>query len=406
MLTAIEFKNYKSFKDLQRFELRKITILIGKNSAGKSAISKLPVLIENSLSGDFEEPFLMTNKNIEFGEIPRDLIYSRKKGVLEFSLEENNEKLKIAVSSGDSVRDLPKVVGWQLNNTMDLVYNGNNYINETDEEEYICDFRGFNLCSLLYKERDGSGTVPPYKFNLKTDYIGPFRALPKREYPRPESKTIDKIGTDGEAAYIALIQDDLNSTNKELLTKVSDWYKQNFEGWSIKINKDKAPKDYQIDMTRTTDLGVDIWGINIKDVGQGMSQSLPLVVRAFMPVQEETLIVIEQPELHLHPAAHGNLAQLFSESTRNTNKRYLIETHSKNFVLRFRRLVAEGLLNKEDVVIYYVDFDEKENKSILSKIEVQEGGKVSFWPDNIFNESFDEAVAIRTAQLKNEENES
>lgn len=57
---------------------------------------------------------------------------------------------------------------------------------------------------------------------------------------------------------------------------------------------------------------------------------------------EPTLIVVEEPETHLHPAAHGDLAERFVDSfIEDSNKRYLIETHSQNFVLRLRRLIAE-----------------------------------------------------------------
>ena len=69
------------------------------------------------------------------------------------------------------------------------------------------------------------------------------------------------------------------------------------------------------------------------------------------------MISIEEPELHLHPAAHGNLAELFVESLTDTNKNYFIETHSQNFILRLRALVAEGKINCEDLAIYYVDYD-------------------------------------------------
>ena len=52
-----------------------------------------------------------------------------------------------------------------------------------------------------------------------------------------------------------------------------------------------------------------------------------------------SLTIIEEPELHLHPSAHGDLAERFAESLKDKNKRYLIETHSENFILRKSRRV-------------------------------------------------------------------
>jgi predicted ATPase len=130
-----------------------------------------------------------------------------------------------------------------------------------------------------------------------------------------------------------------------------------------------------------------------------MIHALPLVVRSFMLAKEETLIVIEEPELHLHPAAHGNLAERFAKSLVDKNKRYLIETHSQNFVLRLRALIAEGkILNKDQLALYYVEYDEDTNESNLKLINIDDDGEVDYWPEDIFNESLYETIRIRKAQ--------
>ena len=85
------------------------------------------------------------------------------------------------------------------------------------------------------------------------------------------------------------------------------------------------------------------------------------------------------------------------------NKRYLIETHSQNLVLRLRRLIAEGKLDKEDLALYYVDFDEEKNESSLNQIEIDETGGIpnNDWPEGIFNEVSRETRAIYNIQLNN-----
>lgn len=205
------------------------------------------------------------------------------------------------------------------------------------------------------------------------------------------------VGVKGENVYSILIEDAL-TTPKNLIKSVSNFYKKNFEGWSIRVNQDNAPP-YQIELEK------DNLRINLKEVGFGMIHALPLVVQSLMPEKEEMLVIIEEPELHLHPAAHGNLAQLFAESLKDKNKRYLIETHSQNFILRLRRLIAQDDLDKEQVVIYYVDFDEDTTASTLTRINIDELGKPRneegeiYWPKNVFSETLDETSAIRTAQL-------
>lgn len=378
MINKISFKNYKSFKEEFELELRPMTILIGKNSSGKSAVAKLPTLIENSLSGTFDEPIRLNNNGIELGAEFRDLVYGRG-GISKLTLKisSQRESLELILGSEIRKREESKILLWHLTNSF-------GDFTETDENYK---FKGFEI--LSDKEE--------YKFNslkLKTDYIGPFRALPRREYSEINyNEKIESVGIDGQIAYNLIIQDGL-TTEQSLLKKINKWYQDNFEGWGIRVNQDKAPF-YQIELTKDSGR----LNINLKDVGQGMAQALPLVVSAFMETSQEKLIIIEEPESHLHPAAHGNLAELFVESLKDVNKRYLIETHSQNFVLRLRRLVADKTMNKDDLIIYYVDFDENSNTSKLQKIDVDELGRVSYWPPNVFSETLDETIAIRTAQL-------
>jgi predicted ATPase len=65
---SISFENYKAFFERQTMQLKPITILIGKNSSGKSSIAKLFTLFENSLMGDIDEPLLLSNNGVELGD--------------------------------------------------------------------------------------------------------------------------------------------------------------------------------------------------------------------------------------------------------------------------------------------------------------------------------------------------
>lgn len=372
MINRITFKNYKLFKSRQTLEIKPLTILIGKNSAGKSAVLKLLPLIENSLSGTFPEPLQLKNKEIEVGGEFRDLIYGRKRiGRLEIGLEQENNRLLVDISLGTRTGDSISFFSWKFN--------------EVETEPYREKFNGF--------QPESKTRLP---FSLKTEYISSTRKGLERLLEKiPTIPT--SVGFYGENVYSILIEDAL-TTPQELIKAVSTFFRENFEGWGITVNQDNAPY-YQIELIK------DNLKINFKDVGSGMIYVLPLVVRAIIPAVEETLIIIEEPELDLHPAAHGNLAQLFAESLRDTNKHYLIETHSQNFILRLRALIAKGDLAKDSVVIYYVNFEEDSNESKLVRINIDELGKPRnengeiFWPKNIFNETLTETSAIREAQL-------
>lgn len=398
MINSIKFKTYKSYKDWQNLNIKPLTILFGKNSSGKSAITKLPTLFEEALKGTFHEPIQYNNNGVELGAEFRDLVYGRREAeVLEFILTNEKKELEVKIASNIGSNNSPIIINWKFNDEINLTYNDLNktYLNLIDEEEYVCEFNGMSLDLLLYKNKDGSGNIPNFSdFKILTSYFGPFREIPQRSYTVSQFEKSELFGVRGQNAYLYLIKDS-QTHEKQLINNVSNWYKQNFEGWGIDIQKDLQRPNYYIELVKENPK----ININITNVGQGMSQVLPLVVRAFYKAEKPVTIIIEQPELHLHPAAHGNLAELFVNSLEDKNKRYLIETHSQNFILRIRRLIAEGKFNKNNLALYWIDFDEEKNVSNIKEINVDNLGRVDNWPDFIFRDTLDEASALRTIQI-------
>jgi predicted ATPase len=390
MINKISFRNYKLFKEKQTLELKPITILIGKNNSGKSAVLKLPVMIEGSLSGSFDEALQLDYKNVKLGSEYRDLLYNKENKHSDFlelflknELDKNiSKELKIKIKLSDKPKEKPEIFDWE--------YFINDKLENKKEEKDI--YQGILKNDFLIKD-----------LNLKIDYIGAFREVPKVNYSY-DSKDYENIGLKGENAYPILIQD--TEDKRELLNSISEWYKENFEDWILDVKDFITPSGTQYQVVLSNEKLKDI---NIVYTGQGINQVLPLIVRSYMKDEEPVLITIEEPETHLHPAAHGSLAQRFVESyIENNNKNYFIETHSENFILRIQRLIAdpEVSLTKEDVRIYYVNYEEDKFYSSIKEIEISENGEIEDWPDNIFNESYDELVKLKQAQKKRKEDAS
>lgn len=396
MINKISFKNYKLFKEKQTLELKPITILIGKNNSGKSAVLKLMTLIEGALKTKDSQPIKLINDEIQIGNEYRDLVYGKFGRALEIELFQNNEitelvdylSFEIAV---DINKNLPVLESWKLNEEIEFRNLGMNlYENQIDCEEYSCEFLGVFLANYFKKDSDSSGTIFSQPHKLNTDFIASIRAKAELDY-RLSSTLQSKSSPDGRYLYDFLIRDYL-TTDKKYFAKISEWISEKFEGWELYIDVDSEP--YHIELRK------DKLEINIKETGMGIGQSLPLITRAYKPCEEETLIIIEEPESNLHPYAHAQLAQLFAESVKeDKNKKYLIETHSQNFILRLRRLVAEGNFDSNQLSIYYVDFDEELNESSLKEIKVDDGGGVEWWPEGIFGETTIETKAIYKAQI-------
>ena len=344
MLTHIEFENYRIFKKRQALDIKPITLLFGKNNAGKSAVLKLPMLglaIQHS-----EDPnnFNTSYNDVRICDTYLDLVHGKGSNAvyIKYLNGANETEIKFHI-------DIDK-----------LVYDIFNRQNE--------DKNSFTII----------------------DYIGPFRKNPKLdlriEPQMPLASSFDGINT-----YQALLRD-AKTPSRLVCNKVSKWYQDNFEGWSVEVN-DRQNPIYHIEMKNNG------FSIPIQDCGTGILQSLPIVIRACQPAEKPTLVVLEEPESHLNPAAHAELCQLIVDSTKeDANKRYLIETHSHTFILRLQRLLAEGKISPNDVALYFVQYHEEERSSQLERIEMKEDGSIPQWPKGMFLDVMKELLVINKAR--------
>ena len=93
---------------------------------------------------------------------------------------------------------------------------------------------------------------------------------------------------------------------------------------------------------------------NLIDVGYGVSQSLPLIVETVLS-NERALLLLQQPEVHLHPRAQAALGSFFVRIVARAKKRLVVETHSDYIIDRIRQDVASGSIPPEDVVFLYLE---------------------------------------------------
>jgi predicted ATPase len=141
---------------------------------------------------------------------------------------------------------------------------------------------------------------------------------------------------------------------------------------------------------------------NYADTGFGVSQVLPLIVQGLYG-DEDTMLIAEQPEIHLNPKLQALLADLFCDfASRKVN--VLVETHSEHLLLRLRRLIAEGSIKSNQVALYYVERDK--DKSLIREIPIKDNGHVEIkeWPRGFFQDSLRESIGLASAQSKKGKN--
>ncbi|TDQ06240.1 DUF3696 domain-containing protein [Pedobacter metabolipauper] len=130
---------------------------------------------------------------------------------------------------------------------------------------------------------------------------------------------------------------------------------------------------------------------NIKDVGYGVSLQLPIILKALLADRiarnKNTIIMIEQPEVHLHPRLHAELINALLKLSKNTT--YFIETHSEHIIRKLQVLVKEEshALNADDVTIHYLLRVEHQSEVTHHKIE-SNGLLNPQFPSGFFDNSF------------------
>lgn len=367
MIRSISFANYRIFADRQNLTLAPVTVIFGKNNVGKSAVLKLPMLIKNILdqSNDNSEIFDKSVNGLRICEDYSDVVYKKGHRAVSFIVsdeETNNVELDFFVES----RGAPCT----------------------------------NIEKFHAKLSDGS-EVTDYSqrkkiFDFDIEYLKSIRDFPTNGYFSLSEMDGENMAG-GMFTYRRLVRDIYNQSG-ELCSEVSRWYERTFDGWGIEVDTSRQPI-YSVLLTHN--------GLknNILDGGAGIAQSLPVVISAASAIEAPKLCVYEEPETHLHPEAHGEIAEFIAQKAiaSNYKKYFLIESHSVNFLLRLRTLVANGTLSPDDLALYYIEFDQEKNQSYLKKVTVHKDGSVEGWPENVFKETLEESMALRRAQLKREE---
>ena len=244
--------------------------------------------------------------------------------------------------------------------------------------------------------------------NLK--YLGPLRERPQRAYLH-SGNPMTEIGESGQyAAQILWLEKDNKiqyyaAWNQEpeeriLIDAVNDTFIRLGLSQSVEVKSAKSIV-YQILFPISSPKNKNV---TIADVGFGVSQLLPIVVLG-LRTDKSSLLLLEQPEIHLHPKLQANLADFLLAVT-SQGKRLVVETHSDHFINRLRRRIAEDQTDrlKDQVNILFVHPPDKEGGATIEALRVDKFGVIENWPEDFLPEAADEAEAIFVAGMEKREN--
>lgn len=367
MVSKIYFKNYKAFNEEGVMEIKPITLLLGKNSSGKTSLTKLVSMLSLATRSKEGTLLLLRNENnVRFANRYEDLFYRNLTTDLQLGVEYENE---ITI----------KCTYIMNNGKLFLSNYSLSTVAKSEEKTFFEEIPTRDIQGIFYKPLLEKFSINKSDLAFNVNYIGPIRSQLEPSFSYSGGTDKLSVGSEG-ASTLDLLLDSYKGDGK-LYKAVSNWLDVYLEGQKL-VMESNGPS------SGTYSLYVNRNGakVNVVDVGQGLTQVLPVVVESFLPKTAD-IEVIEQPALHLHPAAHSHIAERLVDSAQTIKKKYIIESHSKNFLLGLRRKVASNELPSDKVIIYFVDTDE--NGSYLKPIHINPDGSLDSWPTGIFEEDYE-----------------
>jgi energy-coupling factor transporter ATP-binding protein EcfA2 len=238
----------------------------------------------------------------------------------------------------------------------------------------------------------------------KIIYLGPVRRLAQRDYiwsgrmpahiGDDGAKAVDVLIASGVAKQAAIRRNKSQPPEAILFEQTEFWLKQMnlADGLAVKAIGNSARYELLIKSNGEE--------ANLKDVGVGVSQVLPVIVAALF-AKPGHIVMVEEPESHLHPLAQSQLAELFAKISAERGVQFIVETHSEHLFRRMQTLIAKQELKPEQAAMYFVERDGKQAK--LRMLDLDDVGRIRNWPPMFFGDTLGETreqagLAIKRAK--------
>lgn len=454
MLTKLAFENFKSWRDTGEIRLAPLTALFGTNSSGKSSLLQMLLLLKQTaespdraqvlnLGDDRSLVALGTFQEVLFAHDLKAPLKVSMTWTLPTSLEIADPAQESDVLFKGGTIGFSTDVHWQANGKP-----GSGRV-AVGEMKYRFSGKTFGMAQVSGRSLEYDLSVSPargeFKF-IRTQgrpwklpppvkcygfpdqvrayyqnasflsdlelqleklfgrifYLGPLREYPKRQYPWAGAQPAD-MGRRGERVVDALLASRESGVRfsrgrgkkrQTLEERVAEWLKElglihSFQvrpitqgGQLFQVWVQRAPKAAEVLIT---------------DVGFGVSQILPVITLCYYAPEGSTLL-LEQPEIHLHPRVQAGLADVLVDAMKTRGIQIILESHSEHLLRRLQRRVAEEELTPDQAAFYFSSTEKGESR--LTPLELDLYGNITNWPKDFFGDELGEIAAMSQAMLE------
>ncbi len=430
MITQLQIQNFKSWRDTGTMRFAPLTGFFGANSSGKTSILQFLLLLKQTAESlDRTQVLHLGDERsyINLGTFA-DIVFNHvESNPISFQVEwapawvQGNMFNPEWFSSDHSIRfraefglvnqtlmlkefsyqQGKKAVGMQLKEpllpgieaeyiiTNDKILDPRNGTASTVPPPVY--FYAFpDLLNLHYQNSSLTSWLTSLLDNLlgSIQYLGPLREYPSRTYLLRGSK-IGSIGSRGEYTIPALLTSEAKAQNG-----VAQWLKRLGLIHSFALQPiAEGRREYELRVRQSASSPE----VLITDVGFGVSQILPVLTLCYY-APPSSVIILEQPEIHLHPAVQAGLADVFIDVIKSRGVQIILESHSEHLLRRLQRRLAEEQLSPQDVALYFTSIAEGESKR--EELQVDTYGNINNWPANFFGDEMGDLVAMTEAAMQ------
>jgi len=446
MIKKLQVKSFKSWEDTGSLQFAPLTGFFGTNSSGKTSILQLLLMLKQTVESSDRKRVVHAgddNSIVDLGTF-YDLIHCHK--------AESLLEISISWSLLDTLRIKdPERKDKSLFEIRDLEFNvqvegesGSPMVTKLsysfDESVFGMEMKAkrgkkyeYKLISEPYRPIRQMGRAWPLPAPIKfygfpdevsgyyqnvgflsdivlefeglfgrTAYLGPLRDYPKRIYTWGGEEPSD-VGRKGELAVAAVlaarqrgkyISPGYKKKRRDLEETIALWLGKMgiIHTFSLK-QIGEGRKDYEVQVRKT----MRSPEVLITDVGFGLSQVLPVLVLCYY-VPEGSVLLLEQPELHLHPLAQAWLADVFIDVVQNRKVQVVLESHSEHFLRRLQRRIAEEMIPAEKTALYFCGMENSGSKA--ERLDVDMFGDIKNWPKDFFGDEMGDLTAKTKAAMR------
>ena len=431
MIKKLKLSNFRLFNDEVTVRFRPITVLIGRNNAGKSSVIKFLLMLQQSRDDSAAEFLNPEGERVKLGSFESLKNSISKKQFLNFELDVQTTPMADQVT--ESTAAMPERKGKIAGINKERVptpfpYQQSEIYQETQTNFTIMANVPYNrrVGNLKTKIKNNIGFQEERKEKIRKislSFIDRFTRINKERVLSEKiigkknnlQLKIEKILSEltielemqrylltliGEITNIKHISPTRVSFSRviELATPPRDSVGQNGEYAILHLQRLMAEHSDRTDILSTyLESLVDVENVVFRDqtfealrhitasatnsktkarsylseFGFGVSQIIPVLVQGVI-MDPYTQFMVEEPEAQLHPTAQLELGSYFADIWKECQVGSIIETHSGNIILRLRRLIAKGDLKPEDVSVAF--FDIEEGKPVVKNLDIDSDG--------------------------------